>query len=114
MGKFLQVRVSVRTVDEETVAAAWPRLIRLAWASGLPPVGQRGVLELTAALFDRLSLDMLPPDAAKALGGAIRKAEDARLKLEEDLAARQPAAADTRSYEIEDALDEAEERAGKL
>jgi hypothetical protein len=114
MGRFLQVRVSVRTVDEEPVAAAWPRLIRLAWAGGLPPEGRRGVLELIAALFDRLTLGMLPPDAAEALDTSIRKAEAGRLALEEALAARQPAAADKRTYDIEDALDEAEERAGKL
>jgi hypothetical protein len=114
VGRFLQVRVSVRTVDEEPVARAWPRLVRLAWAAGLPPEGRRGVLELTAALFDRLSLGMLPPEAAQALDQPIRLAEAARLGLEEALAARQPAAADARSYEIEDALDEAEELAGKL
>lgn len=114
MGKFLQVRISVRTVDEEPVAAAWPRLIYLAWGEGLPPEGRRGVLELTAALFDRLTLGILPPSAAQVLEVFILKAEAGRLALEEALAMRQPAAADELTYDIEDALNEAEKQAVKL
>ena len=114
MGRYLQIRVSVSTADEETVAKAWPRLVRLAWADGLPPVGSRGVLELTAALADRLSLGMLPPRAAEAVGGPARRAGQARLDLEEALAQRKPAEADRLTYALEDALDEAEQSAARL
>lgn len=114
MGRFLQIRVSVSTADEESVAKTWPRLVRLAWADGLPPVGSRGALELTAALADRLALGMLPPQAAKAVGGSVRRAGQARQDLEEALARRQPAEADRITYALEDALDEAEQSAARL
>lgn len=114
MGRYLQIRVSVSTADEETVAKAWPRLVKLAWADGLPPVGARGVLELTAALADRLSLGMIPPQAAKAVDEPARRAERARLNLKEALAQRQPAEADRLTYALEDALDEAEQSAARL
>ncbi|MCM0755135.1 hypothetical protein M7784_07720 [Desulfovibrio aminophilus] len=109
MGRYLQVRVSVSTVDEDAVARAWPALAKLAWADGLPPEGRRGVLELTAALADRLGLGMLPAEAAKALDKPARRAEALRLELEEALAGRKPAEADKATYALEDALDEAED-----
>ncbi|WP_027175867.1 hypothetical protein [Desulfovibrio aminophilus] len=114
MGRYLQVRVSVSTVDEDAVTRAWPTLAKLAWADGLPPEGRKGVLELTAALADRLALGMLPAVAAKALEKAARRVEALRLELEDALAGRKPAEADQKTYALEDALDEAEDLVRKL
>lgn len=114
MGRYLQVRVSVSTVDEDAVTRAWPTLAKLAWADGPPPEGRKGVLELTSALADRLELGMLPAGTAKAVEKTARRAEALRLELEEALAGRKPAEADQKTYALEDSLDEAEDLVRKL
>lgn len=119
MGRTLQVRVAASTFDPREVERRWPRLCGLAFSPvavkipGLPP-DARGVVELVEHLADRLSIGMLPKEAAAELGEGIRRA----LAIRETLAAHlsewnaREANADTDS--LEDELDELEKQAKGL
>lgn len=114
MGHVLQIRVMAVTYDPAEVQKRWPFLRSLAWADGAPSEPRAGVLEMTQALADRLGIAMLPQSAARALGPEIKAADSLRLRLEAGLADWRPAEADRLSYELEEALDGLEEKAGKL
>lgn len=114
MGRTLQVRVSAWTFDPAEVEKRWPRLVALGFS---PPVllkQERGVLELTDNLVDRLSIGVLPEQAQKQLAAPIRKAGEARERLTAALAEWDPRTANTATDEIEEALDEAEREAKGL
>jgi hypothetical protein len=114
MGRTLQIRVSAWTFDPAEVEKRWPRLVALGFS---PPVllkQERGVLELTDNLVDRLSIGVLPKDAQAALAASIRKAGEARERLDAALADWDPRRANTESDVIEEALDDAEREARGL
>ena len=113
MGKFLQIRVSAWTYDEEAMQAAWPNLSALAWgkwtASGASyPGGKRGVLELAAALDDGLAFADWPEAVKKSLSPGIKKAAQLKTGLEDALADWNPREANSLSNELEDALGDLE------
>ena len=111
MGKFLQIRVSAVTYDASKVAAAYPRLCALAWpVEASAPAGSRGVLELAAALADRVRLGE-PFPAREAVLGGLKPVLAARDGVENALANRDPQQADHFSYALEDALAELEKLA---
>lgn len=114
MGRTLQIRVSAWTFDSSEVEKRWPRLVALGFS---PPVllkQERGVLELVDNLADRLDMGVLPEPAQSALGDPLRRAAAARERLTAALAEWNARAANTATDEIEEALDEAEQDAGKL
>ncbi len=114
MGKFLQIRVTAQTYDEVAAEERYGKLYALAWpAAATPPVEPRGLLELTAALDDRVRLGDLPGPERKALLPGVERAMALKNALEAALGDRDPKAADKFSYELEDALAELEKLAPK-
>lgn len=113
MGKVLQIRVLAASNDAD-VEKAWPSLWKLVWGEGGDAVPQKGVLELARAVFDAVRAGLIEADKADALRELAEQAEDWRFKVQDALAARQPADADKLSYEIEDCLDELEDIASKF
>lgn len=114
MGKTLLIRVSAWTFDPDEVEKRWPRLSALAFS---PPVllqQTRGVAELVDNLADRLGMGVLPEPAQKGLADSIRRAAEARERMDVALSEWNPKAANTATDEIEEALDEAEADARKL
>ncbi len=112
MGKYLQIRVSAWTYDEDEVRAAWPGLATLAWGEGRTgsslPGGRRGVTELAAALGDGLAFADWPDAVKKRLEPGIGKATALKTRLENALADWNPREADRLSYELEDTLTDLE------
>jgi len=114
VGRTLQIRVSAWTFDPAEVEKRWPRLVALGFS---PPVllkQERGVLELTDNLADRLDMGVLPELAQKELAEPIKRAAQARERLTAALAEWNARSANSATDEIEEALDEAEELARKL
>jgi len=114
MGQVLQIRVSASTYDPAEAERRWPVLMALGFT---PPVileQERGVLQLVENLADRLEMGVLPEEAARDLGEGIRKAANAKARLEAALAEWNARAANLCTDEIEEALDDAEKNAGKL
>ena len=111
MARNLIVRVQAQTWDESEVEKRWPALCRLGFS---PPVlfnAPKGVLELVEHLADRLEMGVLPEEEAGLAGEAIRRAAQAKAKLEAELAEWNAKAASALTDEIEEALDEAERAA---
>lgn len=111
MAKILIVRVSAQTWDEGEVEKRWPALCRLGFS---PPVlfnAPKGVLELVEHLADRLDMGVLPEEEARLAGEAIRRAAQAKARLEAELAEWNAKAASALTDDIEEALDEAERAA---
>ncbi len=112
MGTFLQIRVSARTYDEAAAEARYKRLYALAWpVEATPAAGPRGLLELAAALDDRVRLGGLPAPERAALLPGVEKAMALKAALEAALGDRDPGTADRLSYALEDALAELEKLA---
>jgi hypothetical protein len=113
MGAFLQIRVSAVTFDPGKVDKAWPGLVKLAFPTeATPPRERAGVLELVAALSDRLALGEVAESDGFDPRPGIRAASALAARLEEALAARDPQTADMLSYRIEDTLAELERGLG--
>ena len=112
MGMFLQIRVIAQTYDEMEAEKRYARLYALAWpVEATPPAGPRGLLELTAALDDRVRLgDLAGPERAALLPG-VERAMAAKTALEAALGDRDATTADRFSYALEDALAELEKLA---
>jgi len=113
MGKLLQVRVSAYTVDPGKVENAWPILSHLAYPAGHEYApAKRGVLELVDTLHARLTAGEIPENVAKRLSDGIGKARGFVEKLEEALAGWQAEKAQMLTENIEETLDDLEDRAG--
>ncbi len=113
MGKLLQVRVSVYTVDPGKVEDAWPVLSHLAYPPGYDYApAKRGVLELVDTLHARLSAGDIPENVAARLSEGIGKARALTEQLEEALASWQAEKAQMLTERIEDQLGELEDKAG--
>jgi hypothetical protein len=113
VGAFLQIRVSAVTADPAKVKKAWPQLVRLAYpVEATPSPEGLGVLELVATLEDRVRLDDIAVSGGFDPRPGIRAVAESARKLEEALASRNPQAADSLSYAIEDALSELERGLG--
>jgi hypothetical protein len=112
MGKYLQIRVTATTYDEEAAEARYKKLYALAWPVEATPAGEhRGLLELTQALDDRVRLGDLPGGERAALLPGVEKAMALKASLEAALGERDPKTADSVSYALEDALAELEKLA---
>jgi len=113
MGKLLQVRVSVSTLDPGKVESAWPILSHLAYPPGHDYApAKRGVLELIDTLRARLTAGDVPQGVADKLKAGLGQAEQLSRQLEDALASWQAEKAQQLTDKIEDALDELEDRAG--
>jgi len=112
MGKFLQIRVTVATYDTAAAEERYAKLYALAWPTAATPATEpKGLLELTAALDDRVRLGDLPRSDRTALLPGVERAMTVKTALEAALGDRDPKAADRFSYELEDALAELEKLA---
>jgi len=112
MGRLLQIRVIAQTYDEAEAEGRYAKLYALAWPTeATPSSGPRGVLELTAALDDKVRLGDLPGPDRKAMLPGVGRAMAALAALEAALGDRDPQAADRLSYELEDILAELEKLA---
>lgn len=114
MGKTLQIRVSAWTFDPAEVDKRWPKLVALGFSEPVLLKQERGVLELVDNLADRLGMGVLPDDAGRILAEPIRRAAEARAKLDAELAEWNARAANLATDAIEEALDDAEVEARKL
>ena len=112
MGKVLQVRVTATTYDDRDVEKSWPTLHELGFGyeSAGTPLDSRvkGVMQLVAALEDRLSISMLPERIMEVAEKDILKADKLRKEIEEALVEWDPRKADKLTYELEDTLDDLE------
>ena len=121
MGRLLQIRVMAQTFRPADVERAWPRLCRLAWpeaypdkgAPGGPPQSERGVLELTQALADRVSFGGLPKALVRQIEADVRAAYGIMEDLTSALADWKPGPANAASDRLEDALGELEKKLPK-
>ncbi len=113
MGKVLQIRVSATSHDAD-VEKTWKALWKLVWGEGGDAVPKKGVLELAQAVFDAVRAGLIDSDKADVLREKAEQAEELRFKVQDALAARNPAEADRLSYEIEDCLDDLEDIASKF
>jgi hypothetical protein len=112
VGQYLQIRVTVATYDEAAAEDRYKKLYALAWPTeATPSAGPRGLMELTAALDDRVRLGNLPGPERTALLPGVERAMAAKAALEAALGDRDPKAADHFSYVLEDALAELEKLA---
>lgn len=111
MGRTLIVRVSAQTWDEAEVEKRWPALCRLGFSPPVLLAQPRGVLELVEHLADRLELGVLPEEEAGLAGEHIRRAAQAKARLEAELAEWNAREASRLTDDIEEALDEAERAA---
>lgn len=111
MAKILIVRVSAQTWDEGEVEKRWPALCRLGFSSPVLFSSPKGVLELVENLADRLDMGVLPEEEAGLAGEAIRRAAQAKAKLEAALAEWNAKEASRLTDDIEEALDEGERAA---
>ncbi|WP_285906487.1 hypothetical protein [Pseudodesulfovibrio pelocollis] len=109
MGKLLQIRVSASTFSEDEVAKTWPALWKLVWGEGGDAIPRKGVMELAQAVFDAVRAGLIPKEQREPLRERAEEAEALRFKVQDALAARQPAEADTLSYELEGCLDALED-----
>lgn len=109
MGRLLQIRVSAWTFSEAEVEEAWPSLWGLVWGEGGDAIPKKGVLELAQAVFDAVRAGLIDDDKADPLRQLADQAENLRFKIEDALAARQPAEADRLTYDLEDCLDALED-----
>jgi hypothetical protein len=112
LGRLLQVRVSASTVEPGKVEEAWPILCHLAYPPGndYAPAG-RGVLELVRTLEARISAGEVPGPVVARLSPWLGKAWGLAERFGEALAAWDVDKARRLSDEIEDALDDLEDRA---
>ncbi len=112
MGKYLQIRVSAWTYDEDEIRAAWPGLATLAWGEGYRasplPGNRHGVTELVETLDSGLAFADWPEDVKKRLGPGVEKTTTLKARLENALADWDPREADRLSYELEDTLTDLE------
>lgn len=116
MGRLLQIRVMAQTFRPADVERAWPKLCRLAWpeafpdkgAPGGPPLAERGVLELTQALADRVSFGGLDKALVRQIEPRVQAAYGLMEDLHAALADWKPGAANAASDRLEDALSELE------
>jgi hypothetical protein len=109
MGKFVQIRVTAATYDVAAAEERYARLYALAWPTeATPAAGPRGLLELTAALDDRVRLGDLPGPERAALLPGVARAMTVKTALDAALGDRDPQAADRLSYDLEDVLAELE------
>lgn len=114
MGRYLQIRVTVSTYDEAAAEERFKKLYALAWpVAATAPEGPRGLLELTAALDDRVRLGDLPGQDRDALLPGVRRATELKDAIEAALGERDPKTADKLTYDLEDALADLEKRAPK-
>lgn len=115
MGRILQVRVLVTTYAEDDVRKAWPMLYFWAFEDSRPgfPYERVGVLELVRALDDLYRFRDISPGLRDVLAKGLPQAEQGVLKLEQELAAWNPGAANAATLLIEDSLDELEKHAPK-
>ncbi len=114
MGKYLQIRVSASTYNEDEVKKAWPSLWNLIWGKGGDAVPKKGVMELALAVYDAVRAGLLEDKAAEALEDGADKADKLHHAIEKALSDRNPKEADRLSYELEDALDALEDIAKKF
>lgn len=106
MGRFLQIRVTATTFDPAEVERAWPRLWALAWPETGSPAGGRGVLELVAAVSDRVRFGDLDGAARERIADKAARAAALGEAIDKALSDRDAAGADKLSYDLEDALGE--------
>ncbi|MBI4803933.1 MAG: formin-like protein 18 [Desulfovibrio sp.] len=113
MGKLLQVRVSVSTIDPGKVEDVWPLLSHLAYppGHGYAPA-QRGVLELVDTLRARITAGEVPAAVAERIRPGVEAVEKVVQSLREALASWQPEKAQQITEKIEDSLDDLEGLAG--
>ena len=114
MGKYLQIRVSANTFNEDDVKKAWPSLWNLIWDEGGDRVPKKGVMELALAAYDAVRAGLVEARVAEALKEGAEEAARPYHAIEKALADRAPTEADRLSYELEDSLDRLEDIAKKF
>lgn len=117
MGKFLFVRVSVSTYDENEVKKNFPSLSNLAWSENdmYIPASQRfGILELIQSLSDSLEFAQWTNEKKEILENGIKTLFDLKQKLEKDVLEWKPQEANEITFLIEEELTELEKKAKQL
>jgi len=113
MGRILQIRVSAVTVSEDDVEKSYKSLWKMAWQD--PDImPQKGVLDLTEAIYDGVRAGLFPKDQADKLKDKAEAAESIRRNLVEALNSRDPQTADKLSYDLEDCLEQLEDIAANF
>jgi len=113
MGKLLQVRVSVFTVDPDQVEVRWPELSGLTYPPGHEYApAKRGVLELIDTLRARVDAGAVDAGLAARLRPGLDKAVAQVSELDGALAAWKADEARMVTEKIEDTLDALEDVAG--
>ncbi|MFO7728839.1 MAG: hypothetical protein R6X11_10990 [Desulfonatronovibrio sp.] len=112
MGELIQIRVTARIHDWEKAIKRWSALAGLAFGPQLDRdfTGQDFLSDLTDALYDKERLGQLPQDSASLIAKDIKAAHSLARKLYSLLADRNPQEADRVSYQLEDLLDQMEEK----
>lgn len=107
MGKYLQIRVSAWTYNEDDVAKAWPQLTKLVWessASWTGPDQKHGVMELAAILPEARRFGTWSAELVQTLTAGIDEVTALHQALEKALADWKPSEANGISDRLEDAL----------
>lgn len=113
MGKFLQIRVSAWTYDEDALRRAWPELSALVWPNENRTAEKRGVLELVTALENGLAFGDWPQAVVSELEAGVRRAAGLKRELEEALSDWEPRTANSLSDTLEECLEDLNRKAPK-
>lgn len=139
MGKLLNIWISAKTYNEDDVAKTWPHLVSLVWPKWFAKLGLKGidenlpglsvgelpveaslgskphgVVELASGLPDLVYLGELPDNMAKALEEPVKDVERVNLALATALSEWDTKKATPLTFELEDALDKAEQSLEKI
>ncbi|MDQ7032131.1 MAG: hypothetical protein Q9M37_05380 [Desulfonauticus sp.] len=113
MAEILQIRVSAYTFNPLEVEQRWPSLYRIASGENYFQKKPLGVLELVITLNDKIQFsDTISKDIKDFLREPVQKAFALKKQLDAALSNWEAKLADKIAYELEDALDEAEQSIG--